>query len=94
MTNGITKAEQAILAHLKPLGAYADVYFCFVYKHNKDRFMDSVYDKVKTWVEKNGGSISRKNDKLIIGDSKGYEVKIVFPRGTKRDMKGIMATIY
>lgn len=90
----MTKKDQSILEHLRPVGAYADVYFCFIYKYNKDRFIDSIYEKVKAWVETNGGSIVRLSEKETIGDNKGYKVKIRFPNSTKRDMKSIMSTIY
>lgn len=57
--------------------------------------MYTVFDKVKAWVEKNGGTM-RKLDggKLFIGEKKGFEVQIRFPCYTERDMKNIMATLF
>lgn len=117
MTDKITSKDRQILAHLMPYGEFADTYLCFIYYKNKDRFMDSIFDKVKQWVEDNGGKIEKiqgkkaptfnnpgfgKNkqytqrdyDKIIIGECKGYKVKIVFPTFNKRNMKNIIATVY
>lgn len=89
-----TKAEQYILAHLRPITEYADTYFCHVSKFRADRAMDNLEEKVKRWAEKNGGKFCTISEKKTIGDEKGYLVKIVFPTFDKRDMKGIMATLY
>jgi hypothetical protein len=90
----MTKTEQNILNHLRPITEFADTYFCFVGKFSSDRAMENMDDKVRRWVEKNGGKYRTSNDKIIIGEHKGYIVKIVFPTFNKRDMKNIMATIY
>lgn len=90
----MTKTEQNILNHLRPITEYADTYFCFVGKYSADRAMENMELKVKRWVEKNGGRFHTSNTKRTIGDCKGYFVKIIFPTFCKRDMKNIMATIY
>lgn len=90
----MTKAEEQMLSHLTPVTAYADTYLCHIYYKNKDAFMYTVYDKVKAWVEKNGGTIQKLSEKKIVGEKKGFEVKIRFPTHTLRDMKNIMATLY
>ncbi len=91
----MTKTEQNILSHLRPITEYADTYFCHVSKYRADRAMDNLEEKVKKWVEKNGGKFRTISDeKKTIGDDKGYFVKIVFPTFGKRDMKSIMATLY
>lgn len=90
----MTKTEQNILNHLRPMTEFADTYFCFVSKYRADRAMENMELKVKRWVERNGGKFCTSNDKKIIGEHKGYIVKIVFPTFSKRDMKNIMATIY
>lgn len=72
----------------------SDTYFCSIVKWNKDRFMDSILDKVTEWTEKNGGKIQKLTGKKIIAGRKGYIVRIIFPCYTKRDMKNIMATLY
>jgi hypothetical protein len=90
----MTKTEQYILAHLRPITDYADTYFCHVSKYRADRAMDKLEEKVKKWVDKNGGKFRTISEKKTIGDEKGYLVKIVFPTFDKRDMKGIMATLY
>lgn len=90
----ISKTEENILTHLTPTSEYADTYFCSIYFKNKERFMYSVFDRVKAWVEKNGGRCERTSDKKIVGERKGFECKIVFPSFNKRDMKSVMATLY
>lgn len=47
-----TKAEQYILAHLRPITEYADTYFCHVSKFRADRAMDNLEEKVKRWAKK------------------------------------------
>ena len=74
----MTKAERKLLDHLKPMTEYADTYFCNIAKNNKNKFIDTVADKVKTWTEKNGGTFFILSDKMFIGDKKGYLVKIRF----------------
>lgn len=93
------KSDEKILKHLKPYHndaecIWTDSYFCNIAKNNKNEFMYTVMEKVKNWVEKNGGKFERLTDKKIIGDKKGFVVKIIFPRSTKRDMKNIMATLF
>lgn len=90
----ISKKDESILAHLIPISEYADIYLCFIYFKNKDRFMYSVFDKVKEWVEKNGGRCDRTSDKKTVGERKGFYCKIVFPSYNKRNMKSVMATLY
>lgn len=41
-----TKAEQYILAHLRPITEYADTYFCHVSKFRADRAMDNLENKL------------------------------------------------
>lgn len=65
--------------HLQPATEYADTYYCSISKNNKNRYMDTVADKIKSWVEKNGGTFKIMSDKKYIGYRKGYLVKIVFP---------------
>lgn len=92
----MTKTDEKMLSHLVPynLDGLSDVYFCSIGKWNKDRFMYSVLEKISTWVEKNGGTIQKISDKKIIGERKGFVVRIVFPCYGKRDMKNIMARLY
>jgi len=65
--------------HLQPATEYADTYYCSISKNSKNRYMDTVADKIKNWVEKNGGTFKIMSDKKFIGYRKGYLVKIVFP---------------
>ena len=53
----------------------------------------SIYEKVEAWVVKNGGTIQKLSDKKILGERKGFIVRIIFPGYGKRDMKNIMATV-
>lgn len=91
----MTKTDEKMLSHLLPISAKCDTYLCCIAKNNKDEFMYTVFDNVKAWVEKNGGTM-RKLDggKLFIGEKKGFEVQIRFPCYTERDMKNIMATLF
>lgn len=89
------KRDEKILEHLTLYNTgLSDTYLCSIYYKNKERFMYSVYDKVVAWVEKNGGKIQKLSDKKIIGDRKGFVVRIIFPCYGKRDMKNIMAALY
>mgnify|MGYP000174396301 CR=1 FL=1 len=89
------KADKEMLEHLKVYDTgLSDTYFCSIYYKNKEAFMYSVYGKVVAWVEKNDGRIQILSDKKIIGDRKGFVVRIIFPCYGKRDMKNIMATLY
>lgn len=87
------KTDEKILEHLTVYDTgLSDTYFCSIYYKNKERFMYSIYEKIAGWVEKNGGSIQKLSDKKIIGERKGFIVRIIFPCYGKRDMKNIMAT--
>lgn len=87
----MTKKENNLLQHLTRITDFADTYFCSIAKNNKNYFIDTVADKVKAWVENNGGSFHQLSDKKIIGERKGYIIKITFP--TYNEKKQIMATI-
>ena len=65
--------------HLQAATDYADTYYCSISKNNKNCYMDTVADRIKSWVEKNGGSFKVLSDKKFIGYRKGYLVKITFP---------------
>lgn len=89
------KKDEKILQHLKPYNMdLSDTYFCSVTKWKKEDFMHSVLEKVTKWVEQNGGKIQKLTDKKIIGERKGFVVRIIFPCYGKRDMKNIMASLY
>lgn len=92
----MTKVDEKILAHLQPYNMdWSDTYLCYIYYKNKNDFMYTVFAKVKAWVEKNGGKIQKvSDDKRIIGEKKGFIIRIIFPCYGKRDMKNIMATLY
>ena len=87
----MTKKEINLLKHLTKATEYADTYFCGIAKNNKNKFIYTVEEQVKNWVEKNGGTFKRLSDKKFIGDTKGFLVKIVFP--SFNEMKQVMATI-
>ena len=86
----LKKYERNLLSHLKAETEYADTYFCSIAKNNKNRYMDTVAEQVKAWVEKHGGYFKIISDKKFIGDRKGYLVKIIFP--TYSHAKQIMAS--
>ena len=89
------KIDEKMLEHLTVYNTgLSDTYFCSIYYKNKERFMYSVYEKIAGLVERNGGSIQKLSDKKIIGERKGFVVRIIFPCYGKRDMKNIMATLY
>lgn len=90
----MTKTDEKILTYLRPYNMdWSDTYLCHIYYKNKDDFMYTVSDKVKVWVEKNDGKFQMvSDDKKIIGEKKGFIVRIIFPCYGKRDMKNIMAT--
>lgn len=89
------KTDEKMLAHLIPMGEFADTYLCFVGKYSKDTAMYSIYDQVESWVKRNGGTIKKlPGDKKIVGERKGFMVQIRFPTNTKQDMKQMMATLY
>lgn len=91
----MTKTDKHILNHLKPYNTeLSDTYFCSIYYKNKEVFMYSVFEKVSEWVKNNGGRIQKLSDKRIIGERKGFIVRIIFPCYGNRDMKNIMATLY
>lgn len=56
--------------------------------------MYSIFEKVENWVKQNGGKIQKLSDKKIIGERKGFVVRIIFHCYGKRDMKNIMATLF
>lgn len=87
----MNKTEKTLLEHLKPTTEFADTYFCSIAKNNKNRYIDTVADKVKGWVEKNGGTFRQLSDKRFVGDRKGYLVKITFPAYNEK--KQIMAEL-
>ncbi len=89
------KQDEKILQHLKPYNTdLSDTYFCSIYYKNKEKFMYSVFEKVSGWAEKNGGKIQKLSEKKIIGERKGFVVRIIFPCYGKRDMKNIMSSLY
>lgn len=48
----MTKTDGYILEHLQPYNMeLSDTYFCSIVKWNKDRFMDSILDKVTEWTD-------------------------------------------
>ena len=87
----MSKKEINLLKHLTRATEFADTYFCSIAKNNKNKFMYTVEEQIKTWVEKNGGTFRRLSDKKFMGDTKGFLVKIVFP--SFNNTKQIMATI-
>ena len=90
----LTKTDQAMLSHLMPL-AGVDTYLCGVSKYIKSDYIWSTEEKVKAWVERNGGTMKRlAENPVICGEQKGFKVQIRFPMYTKRDMKNIMATLF
>ncbi len=105
----LTKTDLTILSWLIPctdeqLIKYgSDSYFCFASKHLRRSDLASRVNKVKTWVEKNGGTFKLLSAKMEDankwyferqGDNFGLFVQIRFPQGTKRNMKEIMSTLY
>lgn len=97
VTAKITKKEQYLLEHLKPVEYefYRDTYLCGISINNKDRFMHSIIDTVKKWVEKNGGKFEILSKKVINHKlkRKGFIVQITFPH-SHGEMKNIMSTLY
>ena len=69
------KKDEKILQHLQPYNEtlLSDMYFCFIYYKNKNVFMYTITDKVKCWVENNGGKFQVVGDKKIIGNKKGFQ---------------------
>lgn len=93
--NNMLKEDEKILQHLQPYNMdLSDTYFCSIYYKNKNMFMYSVLEKVTNWAEKNGGKVEKLSDKKIIGERKGFVIRIIFPCYGKRDMKNIMASLY
>lgn len=91
----MTKEDVKVLEHLQPYNMdWSDTYLCYIYYKNKNDFMYTVFKRLKDWVEKNGGKIQRISDKKIVGEKKGFVVRIIFPCYGRRDMKNIMATLY
>ena len=87
----MTKKENNMLKHLTRVTEFADTYFCSIAKNNKNKFMYTVEEQIKNWVEKNDGTFRRLSDKKVIDEKKGFMVKIVFP--SFNNTKQIMATI-
>ena len=87
----MNKTEKVLLEHLKAATDFADTYFCSIAKNNKNRHIDTVTDKVRNWVEKNGGTFRQISDKKFMGNRKGYLVKITFPTYNKN--KEILANL-
>lgn len=87
----MTKKEINLLKHLTRTTEYADTYFLGIAKNNKNKFMYTIEESIKSWVEKNGGTFRKLSDKKFMGDTKGFLVKIVFP--TFNETKQIMAAI-
>lgn len=87
----MTKTLRKLLEHLKPMTDYADTYFCGIAKNNKNRFMYTVEEQIRNWVENNGGIYRKISDKKFVGEQKGFLVKITFP--TFNDCKQIMACL-
>lgn len=95
----INKTEVYLLDHLYPIeyGYYRDVYLCGISTENKDRYIDTIAKKIRSWVERNGGRfVALSNQKWIDHGlhRKGIIVQIVFPSFGKRDMKNVMARLY
>lgn len=99
MNTMINKTDRAMLAHLTPLRGtdIPDSYLCGVSKYIKNEYVWTVEEKVRAWVERNGGTMKRlstDDNPVCIGEKKGFKVQIRFPSYTKRDMKEIMATLW
>ena len=96
----MTKADEKILAYLTPttdnqLLSYGnDTYFCGCSKHLKSEWKHSCLEKVKEWVEKNGGRYEEKSDWVRQNDKDGKIVQIIFPSFNRRNMKEIMQTLF
>ena len=93
----MTLKEKYILAHLTPVEfeLRRDAYLCGININNKDRFMYSITETVKKWVEKNGGKFTILSEKVInhkLG-KKGFIVQITFP-SKQGEMKNIMSTLF
>lgn len=91
----MNKNDQLILSYLTvDKSEYPDRYFIKCSKWQKDYWLYSRLEKVAEWVIQNGGKFTQLSEKKIVGDTKGFIVKIIFPCFGKRDMKNIMATLY
>lgn len=96
----MTKADEKILSYLTPttdkqLLFYGnDTYFCGCSKHLKNEWKYSCLEKVKEWVEKNGGRYEEKSDWVRQNDKDGKIVQIIFPSFNRRNMKEIMQTLF
>lgn len=71
-----------------------DTYFCGCSKYLAGEYRDSCIEKVRAWVEKNGGRFKEKSDWERINDKDGIFVQIIFPSYGKRNMKEIISTLY
>ena len=107
----MTKTDEKILSYLTPstdkqLLTYGnDTYFCGISKHLKNDWKENCIEKVKNWVEKNGGKFEIKSDWTrqnvyngkFYSEKDGKIVQIIFPgynHKTKKNMKEIMATLF
>lgn len=104
----MTKSDEKILSYLVPateqqLLIYGnDTYFCGISKHLKNDWKESCIEKVKNWVEKNGGKFEIKSDWIrqrvyngqFYSERDGKIVQIIFPCYNKRNMKEIIATLF
>lgn len=92
------KVDERMLLQLTKIeyGFYRDTYLCGIAMNNKNEFMYSVRDKVKKWVERNGGKFTVLSGEVRMRNihKKGFVVQITFPCHAKKDMKNIMATIW
>lgn len=71
-----------------------DTYFCGCSKYLAWKYKDSCIEKVRAWVERNGGRFEEKSDWERINDKDGIFVQIIFPGYGKRNMKEIMSTLF
>lgn len=96
----MTKNDLKMLSYLTPatdtqfLRYGIDTYFCGCSKYLAGEYRDSCIEKVRAWVEKNGGRFKEKSDWERINDKDGIFVQIIFPSYGKRNMKEIMSTLY
>ncbi len=87
----MTKTEQKILSYLTPstdtqLLRYGnDTYFCGCSKYLDSSFrFGGCIEKVRVWVENNGGRFEVKSDYFRQDDKDGKIVQIIFPGYNKK----------
>ena len=105
----VTNTDIKILSYLAPctekqfIKYGSDSYFCYASKHLRRDTLTNRVNKVKSWVERNGGIFKLISADLedvdnwyyeIQGDNHGVYVQIRFPQGCKRNMKEIMSVLY